>query len=364
MQRKIFNEDNLKEAYRIWQDRKAKREGGYKLVKQKVFHLLKSIASKIPGLASEEPTKIADPEAVECIIGLLDKGLLIEEIAYLASEPASDNVQENNEERDLNTVQILTQEFQNPNIDQAEATRLRLEIAIGKDRAKRVMLDDQMDPNAVAIATRQQLLEFAAMMGGEPMPVASIDKHAVHRETLAKKIAPVMEAIANAPAAELLQGVVFCLDHYQAHIDQDVKLTEQARAQEQQAVDTLRQQLEENQSAMEQQAAATGLPPGSVPPGAEGQPLTPEQELATRQQDHAEAQTQADLAMRQQEMAHNQQMTERNQAMAEERHSADLDAQRIKQSQDSAQLVINEAQKTREAGIKEAALDRKSVPSK
>jgi hypothetical protein len=360
MQRKIYSGDNLAEAKRIYDEKQEARTQGLRLVPSKIWELLQKVGKDLTGMAEEPTTEIADKEAVACIVSLLEKGLSIEEIAYLANEPASNNVADSSEERDQSSIQFLEANRDNPMVDQKESTRLRAEIIMGKDRAARVCLKDVEDPNEKAMQGRQQTMEFAMMQQGMIMEVASVDNHAVHRATLDELAQPFAQATFAAPTPEAVQSLLLMVDHAQTHVDMDPQLTETQKEELTMMNDQFRAQIEQAQAAMQAQADATGMPPGAVPPTAPPQ-ITIQDQLSAEDQAHRHEMERA-------QFERDTQLSEREQArkdeelrLKQEQNAQGIERDRIAQSTEATRLVMDEAARTREAASREAEAERKAI---
>ena len=112
-----------------------------------------------------------------------------EEIAILAVSPAGNNAADEGAQKDQATLAFIDANKGSPFVDQQEATKLAGELMIGEDRTQRLMTP-MKDPNVEAIATRDQLIEFGQMMGGEAMPVSGTDNHEIHMKVIGVKTAP------------------------------------------------------------------------------------------------------------------------------------------------------------------------------
>lgn len=280
MQRKICSPLNLREAYRVWEDRKDKRQGAFMVVTKKVMKLLKRAFStqqrELQAVEAYE-SAIADCEAVECIVAMLEKGLSPEEIAMLAIAPTNDNLAQESQENDNNTLAFLQQAAGNPYIDAKEATRMAGELMAGDDRMERLMIQDE-DQTVEAEATRLQITEFHDMMDGEMVPVSPRDNHRIHRKVLYPKLLPIMAALDNPGTLtpEILKTAKLCALHAQAHADLDpaAKQNPELGKQEQEQLKKIFNGIEQAEQMLAQQQAQLGRPDAqNMPPPVPGAPL-------------------------------------------------------------------------------------------
>lgn len=284
MQVKICSPINLREAQRVWEDRKAKRQGALVVVAKKVMDLLTKAFSKqkrtLAAVAAYE-SKVADTEAVECMVEMLEGGLSAEEIAMLALAPSTGTLATENQEADDKTIAFIqaAKVTQDPYVNQKEATAMTAELTgMGQSRIDRLILTDEVDQTITAEGTRQQLTEFHDIMAGDAIPVSPRDNHKVHRETFAPKAAIIIQTLANPGALTpaLLQIAQNALKHYEQHVSMDQALAKdpKALATEKQAVAMWGAQIKKAQGELaKQQQANGGNNPANMPPPVNGQPV-------------------------------------------------------------------------------------------
>jgi hypothetical protein len=269
MQRKVCKPENLKEAYRIFEENKAKREKGVRVLAKRVWTWLKEVMGEETEAEAQEVTAVADPEAVQMLVELLEDGLTVEDIIEIALSPSGNNAEEKPEEQDAKTVGFV-QGIQGtplaPYFETRECAKMVGEISIGEDRTNRLLIPDKPDPNVEAYAIREQTQEWLALAAGEPQPVVITDNHAIHRKVLQPKLGVIMEALGTAPSPEMFTVGQAGLGHYAAHVQSDTMMSEEVKAQEVTLVEQWGQILEaagKTLEQMEKQAAEAGVPGGA-----------------------------------------------------------------------------------------------------
>lgn len=280
MQRKICSVENVKEALRIWESKQEKKQTGFRVIKQTLGKWLKAVLGdekmKEGKVEIEDVSKLADAESVDCILDLLDYGLSAEEIGMLALSPAGAPAN-NSADLDAKTIGFIQQKIaeQSPYYDQKEMAAMNAELSITEDRAKRILQKDAEDPTVLAIAQRTQMFELTEMFAGNPMPVAGTDNHLVHRQTMLPKMQPVFQLLQQTPSVQSLGIANLLFNHYASHLQQDKNITPDQRSQEVDMVKGWQDALKKATAVVQTAAKLAqkhGLPPGSLPPGTNGQP--------------------------------------------------------------------------------------------
>lgn len=295
IQRKICSIRNLKEAVRLHEAKKATEKKGMVAMARKLFNkLARILGTKFNSEQQTAPlpdVKIADKEAVEALLELLDFGLSIEEIVKLSDAVTGNDVQSNNAERDEKTVAFIMANQMNPYYNKKEMAKMQATIAIGEDRMKQLINEDQPDPDVQAREARQQLMEFSEFMGGQYLPVAQTDNHVVHRQVLSEKAGALVGVLEKTMQSGLpmdpgiLTATSHSVAHYYGHLQMDkdtdpIKLQQELGViQSWQAVVEQAQKFAEAQAKAAEQAkaamAARGGAPGAPPPGPNGEPANP-----------------------------------------------------------------------------------------
>lgn len=271
IQRKICSKENLKEAVRIYKEKQAKKKEGLQVVAQKVWDLLEGIMDNLKEIfAPQKETKIADPEAVNCLIEMLENGLNVEEIAMLALSPAAPTEEIDSDGGDANTLQFIAANAQNPFLDKAQAFQMAGEIMIGKDRMTQLFVP-QDDPTVLAREGREQMIEISMMGDGQAMPVAATDNHPIHRQVILQKFAPVMQLLATQPTAHFAGAADLVIQHFMAHLAMDSETPPEAKKQEAQQIGEWAKVNAKAKAELQKQAQSGQNP--NLPAPVQGQPI-------------------------------------------------------------------------------------------
>lgn len=354
IQRKVFKPDNIKEAIRLFEQNKKKKAGGIKIIAKKVFRWLEDVLGKTnKNSEPQEESATADADAVQLIVDLLEDGLTPEDIVELALSPAGNGSEEKPEEQDQKTKDFiigmqgtaLATQF-----DLKKSAQMISEISIGEDRAKRLILPDQEDPNVEAVATRQQIQEWLAMVAHEPQPVASTDLHRIHRKVMMPRTVPIMQALTVQPQPEMLEFAKLALDHYAGHVAMDSTLTEEMRAAEEQQLAAWQQAIAQADKAvakMAQEAAKAGVEGGAsnVPSPIDGQPPQMDIDLAKLESENA-------LRRGDQEIKHRELDIKEAQLQQKDHHEA------FTATNDALKTVAEKTEAARQQGIKDEEAER------
>lgn len=272
MQRKICSKTNMKEALRVYKDNTAKEKGGVHAISRKVWKLVDGIADDLSTLFAQElEVKVADQDAVDCIVSMLVQGLQLVEIAQLALSSATPKEEIDQDGGDAATLDFISANMQNPLLNQAEAFKVSGEITMGKDRMKQLLIEEE-DPTVMSIGQRQQLIELGMMQGGQPMPVAPTDFHRIHRQVIIGHFEPVMQAVATQPTPELIKAADLTIAHYVAHLQVDAFTNPEEKKQEMAQMTEWQQVSDKAKQILEAQAQRTQMEAGALPPDVNGSP--------------------------------------------------------------------------------------------
>lgn len=262
MQRRIYSKTNIKEAVRIWKDKKEKEKKGIIAIAARIFKKIKAILGKDLDETYKtemKESKLADQEAVTCIVELLDSGLSVEDIVMLSEAPTGNDLQSNNAERDQKTVDFIGTQWQNPYLNKRKMTELATSIAIGEDRMKLILNEQSVDPDDVARESRQQIIEFSEMIDGNDMPVAPSENHNLHRQALAPKLGQLMGILEKTMKAKMpitpaiLKATGLGVKHYSTHLQLDKDSPPEQVAKEAQAMEIWNGMLDQAEKYLEQQ---------------------------------------------------------------------------------------------------------------
>lgn len=360
-QHKIFSPLNLREGLRVWEDRQKKKQAGIVIVAQKVIDWLGELLSKNKRNAKIQAgyeSAIADRDAIECICGLLDDGLSIDEIALVALSPATETVAQENEANNTATVQWLTVAVQTPFVDRKKALELGAEVTgVSQDRVDRVMLPDVVDPTITAENTEKQIVEYMMAVAGEDISqlVSERDNHEIHIKVLAGKMGPLMQAFEakTGITPQTLQLSKNLMAHLTAHANADTGPDAQNKPDIKSAIATWTSVIKfaegHLQQVMDAQAKLGAPPTGQVPLPPNGTPLlangnAPQTPDGNQPLDHLQAG--GDLVLRATEQQRKQQELEMQQQQAQ--HQQEMDV--LQKKLDAAKLAL-EAQKQAELAM-------------
>jgi hypothetical protein len=275
---------------RLWKENKAKAQKGVMTLPKQIWGWLKDVFTGTDEVKSEpeEQSKIADQDAVQAIVDLLNDGLTIQDITELALDPAGNDAEVNSVQEDGKAVEFLNAKIADPYYDAVKTRRALGERVVGKDLNDQVMLPDKPDPNIQAIATREQLMEWTEMNDGEDMPVAQTDDHRIHRQVLIKKMMPPMQLLLTAPTPEVFQTMKLAFQHYVQHWMMDKETPPDVKEQEHKAIEQWQKDLTaaghhlEQLAKKAQEAGVQGGPNALPPPiGQNGQqPQNPNADTA------------------------------------------------------------------------------------
>ena len=291
-QRKICSPRNIREALRVQKSRKAKLDKGVIVIAKKVMDWLEGVVNpdaRQKNIEAAYESKIADRDAVEAIVEMLDEGLSPEEIAYLALAPAVETLDRESAENDNATSAWLQIAAQTPFVDKKEALLLGAEIAgVSEDRVNRVMLPETNDPAVEAEQAREQSQEWLALLAGEAQPVSPRDNHGIHRRVLYGKLQPLIQSIEaslqstpEAPGAsttpELIGTARLGIGHVREHLINDRESNPDELKKEDGALkqwEKIIEQAEKGLAKAAELAAKAGAPISGTPVPVNGQPIS------------------------------------------------------------------------------------------
>jgi hypothetical protein len=172
-----------------------------------------------PFLVPFEAPEHLDEDAINCCLAMMEKNVPPSDILLLAHTPASELIPDT-AAQDLQVLDGMIQRYMgNPAINQAALMKLDWIKKLGETVANEVILPkDQVEAMAIE-ATRQQILELQAIVAGQDIPVSPRDNDAVHLDTMAQKLMPVMMNIP--PGGLPPEGVaplIRAMQHFAAHI--------------------------------------------------------------------------------------------------------------------------------------------------
>lgn len=364
IQRAIYSVENMREGKRVFDLNQAKKKQGIVPLAKRLFNRLKAILGKDMDKQKGEgaASKIADQEAVEAVVELLEAGLSIDEIVELSLAPCGNDVQSNNAERDEKTIEYIAANMMNPFIDKKKATEMSGRLAIGEDRIKELMNEKEPDPEEFAEQSRQQIMEFGEMMSGEAMQVSARDGHPIHRQVLGPRLGSLIGVLEKTvkggmPVQEgLVKAASMCIQHYVEHLNQDLDLDPEQGKREMQVMEMwnqlimeaeklMQQQMKEAQAAAEEAGAAGGAPGAPNPNEATDAAAIADAAVGVRAQMHQEMKDKGELSLKALQLdleGRKVDLAERQQAHKEEMEKMKAAAEVTKLTTDTLKAAIDD----------------------
>ena len=199
MQERIYTDDRLEEAQRLWE----KIQENPDLNRRKEY------------------AKASDPDVIEVIVEQLQEGTTVDELKVIRVNPASgfSHVDVAVIQQGIN--EIAVQYKGDPRLDQNKLLRLDVESKVGPDVARDLVIENE-DSNVVQGGVRDQMTETNTMNGlFAPQPVLPKDNDAAHvsvliplLKTMAKDLADINITVVQLKHLEL--NVNHLGDHLQA----------------------------------------------------------------------------------------------------------------------------------------------------
>jgi hypothetical protein len=271
MQRRICSVDNIRAAIEYIQARDDAATSGLKLVTQRNFELLTAIDPHNSDSYEAAPNLgTADFDAVHSIVKLIDGGLAPEEILFISQTSASDFSQDVGVLRDQALTQYAMVARGDPDIDQYKLKEMVTIAQLGPERAKELLIPQQENTTSLEQA-RAQLIEFSAMLEGEPIVVSPRDAHLIHFRALQQRVFPMLNQMAQIKPAssvppQMMNSVTMAVQHGEAHLDmllqskavkqKDIAPEMEALKQAQKILTQIAQATEQEQALAQQQQAA------------------------------------------------------------------------------------------------------------
>jgi len=224
IQRRICSVDNIRAAIEYVAARDGAQSAGRRLVTQRNFEMLTAIDPHNSDSYEAAPNLgAADFDAVHCIVGMMDSGLSPDEILFCSQSSASDFSQDVGVLRDQALMQYAMVARGDPDIDQYKLKEMCTIAQLGPERAKELLIPEQQNTSSLE-QSRQQLIEFSAMLEGEPIVVSPRDAHLVHFRALQARVFPMLNQMAamqpaSAVPSQMMNSVTMAVQHGEAHLD-------------------------------------------------------------------------------------------------------------------------------------------------
>jgi hypothetical protein len=172
-----------------------------------------------PFLVAFEVPRHLDEDAVNCCYQMMERNLPPSDILLMAFSPAAE-LNPDTTAQDLQILDLMITKYMgNPNIDQDKLMKLDWTRKLGETIANEVILPKD-SVEAIAIeATRQQIIELQSIIAGQEVPISPRDNDMVHLNTMAAKLAPVIQNIPpNGLPPEGIMPLVAAFGHFAQHI--------------------------------------------------------------------------------------------------------------------------------------------------
>lgn len=350
MQRRIFSPRNLREGWRAFQNKQDQIKRGVMVVPATVVDWLSGIEDLQESAVEVEAayeSKIADKNAVQCIVELLEDGLSLQEITLLALSPATETLDQENALNDQATTQWLIVASQTPFVDKKECLILGAEVSgVSQDRTKRVLLPDSVDPNIAAENTREQYMEWTQIVGGVPMDVSERDNHQIHIQTMVPLVTPLITALESEAhvTPQLVATAKLALAHAQQHVGMDRDSDPGTLDQAKQALQLWAGVIKKAEGWLQRIAAINqenggGPNPNNMPPPVNGQPVSTLNNGAPSDQDIDLIRHGSEIALRTQEQQQEQQRIN----LESQKQQMDAQQQQHDQAMDLADKALEAA---------------------
>ena len=224
MQRRICSVENIRAAIEFKQARDNAQTEGMKLVTQRNFEMLVAIDPDNADIYVASPSLgTADYDAVHAIVGMMDDGMTPDEILFCAQSSASDFSQDVGVLRDQALLAYAGVARGDPDIDQWKLKEMVTIAQLGPERCKELLIPQQENTQSLE-ASRAQIIEYSAMLEGEPVVVSPRDNHLVHFRTLQQRVFPMLTQMqqiqpATAVPKQMMNSATMAVQHGEAHLD-------------------------------------------------------------------------------------------------------------------------------------------------
>jgi hypothetical protein len=227
MQRRLCSKENLQAAIEFKRQKDKAIAQDKILVPGEMIEVVEALEPKRTTSFQQEPDLMyADIEAVKMLVELMEQNMAPEEIFIIANQSATNFTTNVGAAEDQRIIQFTQAIEANPQFaayfDQEKLARMASNAAIGPGRTDELFQPLPQQTTNVA-ASRQQMMEFASMLGGEAMPVDPRDPHDVHLQSLGQRMDKWFATILQMPPLsiphEWLSAAKAMIDHEGQHID-------------------------------------------------------------------------------------------------------------------------------------------------
>lgn len=206
-----------------------------------------------------------DVPAIQACVKMLEEGLTAKQILLLANSSSRSSVEDAIAAQSGLLDSVATQYMADPMVDAVELKRRHIASKLGADAAER-LLNVDMSPMSKLKQGRQQLVELAAILSGNSVPVDPTDDDVVHLQVISERLAPMIANPTVSPLTSSQQFLTMVAEHVQAHLQSAT--TKGVKPAELKAFADLHAKLMEYTQLppLDQQAAqAVGSVQGAVP---------------------------------------------------------------------------------------------------
>lgn len=155
-------------------------------------------------------------------------GFTADEILAIGREPAARSLQDLEVVRKAQIQAISMKYGATPFVNQSKLVEMDIESMSSPQIKNEIFLQpEQLEANEIE-AVQKQILEDAAMLEGQSVPVSPRDNHPIHRATGKKDLLVLAEVIATAPDPAILKAIDLGFQHFQEHLQKELQVTGQA----------------------------------------------------------------------------------------------------------------------------------------
>jgi hypothetical protein len=183
--------------------------------------LIERFLGQIGDLITEITVRLCNPESDDSEARILQSELgqvmSPEEIAYLASRPAIQTVDDFTQSKTQELIIFAESKKGNPLYNQRQLEYRAVAARFGEEFADDVLLAEE-DPTVTAEQTRGQMLENLALLQGLPVPVSPRDNARLHLDMIAQALSPLAQGLASEPE-KVIPLIGAFVQHAQDHIN-------------------------------------------------------------------------------------------------------------------------------------------------
>ena len=217
MQKRIYSIDNIKEAKKIFDARKAST---MKQMVKKIADFVKKMGGSLVGVQVIDMESMMNSEGVDACVSLMEKGLTAQEIYTLAQTAPNATTEDMSKQNAALIDAVVARYMGNAGINQIELMKRDIASKLGNSIAEELVIPGE--DNTIEIeAVRMQLVEITSILGGEDVPVSPRDADEIHMKVMLEKMNKLLQTLTPAAATdgtvEIAGGM---LRHFDAHIQQ------------------------------------------------------------------------------------------------------------------------------------------------